>query len=102
MLRLNAPNHWVYVIREPITGCVKVGKCSRRENIRGRLQSLQTGSPHELEIIATLAPREHPGEDILHRRLQPWRVRPNGEWFYGVPEVFAALAIRQPTECGQD
>ena len=90
------PDHWVYVVREPVTGCIKVGKSSTEESIKSRISALQTGCPFDLELIATFSPREHPGEDVLHKRLADWRVRNNGEWFYGADDVYAALAIRRP------
>lgn len=89
--------HWVYVVRESLTGCIKVGKTARKEGIQDRIKSLQMGCPYELELIATLDPGQHPGERALHSRLAKWRVRPGGEWFYGVAEAFMVMGISVPT-----
>lgn len=93
-------NHWVYVIRESLTGCIKVGRTEKSESIPERVKSLQTGCPYDLQIVAILSPEDHPGERILHSRLGKWRVRPTGEWFYGVDEAFDVLGIPVPVSVG--
>lgn len=92
--------HWVYVVRESLTGCIKVGKCAKQEGIADRIRSLQTGCPYAIQLVATLAPDEHPGERTLHKRLAKWRVRPSGEWFYGVYEAYAVLGVGCPASVG--
>ena len=93
-------NHWVYIVRESLTGCIKVGRTDKEEAIPERLKSLQTGCPYQLEIVAVFSPQNHPGERVLHKRLEKWRIRPTGEWFYGVEEAFEALGIESPVSVG--
>ena len=67
----------LYIIQSDKTGDFKIG---RSKNPQRRLKQLQTGSPHRLKLLLIV---ENQGtiEKKLHRRLQKYRSRRNGEWF---------------------
>jgi hypothetical protein len=68
---------YVYVIRAGRTDWYKIGKTNDPE---GRLQSLQTGSPHKLKLLhAFRADNATAAEEELHRLLHGKRLE--GEWF---------------------
>ena len=62
-------------------------------NVDRRLETLQTGNPYELAIIAKLGPfsrlQAYETERRLHRRLKNFKIR--GEWFR---EIGLAVALR--------
>jgi hypothetical protein len=96
---LDTPSeHWVYVAREMLTGAVKIGRSSSERGCANRIKSLQTGCPYEIETIAVIHPANHPGETELHKRLDRFRIRTNGEWFFGCDELFNILQLSVPAE----
>lgn len=70
----------VYFIRTD--GFIKVGRTTNFDN---RLAKLQTGSPHELEVLLVV-PGGSGLEADIHRDLKEYRHR--GEWFRETPEVW--------------
>ncbi len=65
---------FTYAIRDG--GWVKIGKAA---NVKGRLATLQTSTPHRLELLA-IAPRDI--ESLTHKQLEFENVWRNvGEWF---------------------
>ncbi|UPT89574.1 GIY-YIG nuclease family protein [Bradyrhizobium barranii subsp. apii] len=70
----------LYVIQDPGSGFLKIGKAFDPE---GRLSQFQTGTPHQLTIVHTHCcedDAEAPAlEPMVHRILAEHRVR--GEWF---------------------
>lgn len=89
---------YIYVIGPAGSSVVKIGKA---DDVERRLPSLQTGSPHKLEVLKTFR-CERAMETALHRRFKPLRL--HGEWFdFGdldpatevaraVPEIESELA----------
>lgn len=75
----------VYAIRCTFTGRIKIG-ISR--GVRVRLAELQTGSPTELEVLATM-PGDALDESVIHQSLAAHRL--HGEWFAPHPEVDRAV-----------
>ena len=65
----------IYLIREGLTGPVKIGTA---QNIEQRLSALQTGNPRELHLIGIL-PEGHKQEQELHTQFASCHIR--GEWF---------------------
>jgi hypothetical protein len=68
-----------YVIRQPGSNLVKIGKAT---DVNARLKTLQTGMPDEIEILSVIN-GDH--ESYLHKRHAAERVR--GEWFRLTTEV---------------
>ena len=66
----------IYFIQAGVLGPVKVGYTN--SNPKGRLQSLQTGSPYKLRLIGHCG-GNRTGERILHRMFEPFKME--GEWF---------------------
>ena len=65
---------------------VKIGKAN---NVAKRVETLQTGSPYQLQILVTVPCRsekhaEHL-ERLAHRMFKPYRIR--GEWFHWTAPV---------------
>ena len=75
----------LYLIQSDRSGSVKVG---RSGNAEARLLELQTGSPHRLRLIAVFDGKGHL-EKSIHRRLERWRLKADGEWFHpdGLPDL---------------
>lgn len=67
----------LYIIQSDVTGAIKVGRSS---NPARRLDSLQTGSPHRLRLLAWY---EGKGDEErkIHRLLMRHRLKVDGEWF---------------------
>lgn len=77
----------VYVVRDPISDMVKIGRAKSPWN---RISSLQTGSPTPLETVLTVpAPKDL--EPMLHRFLEADRIQ--GEWFRPTPKVLVAIEL---------
>ncbi len=69
----------LYVIQSDVTGAVKIGRSTHPEK---RLLSLQTGSPHQLRLLAVY---ENQGqlEISVHRGVEKFRIKvEKGEWFH--------------------
>lgn len=90
--RKHRGNCWIYCIRRPDTGSVKIG---RAWNVAHRLQTLQSGNDVELEVVFAFVCIEA-AEKLIHELLSPWHLR--GEWFSSSPEVcdWIARQKRQP------
>lgn len=64
------------------------------EAVRRRLDSLQTGNPHRLKILAILGtPRPQRTESSLHERFKS--TRKVGEWFQPTPELMSYIRCLQ-------
>ena len=75
----------LYIIQSDITGDIKIG---RSKHVYKRLNQLQTGSPYKLKLLLIL--KDQGLEELkLHKYLNKWRIRKNGEWFES--EVLGAL-----------
>ncbi len=82
----------LYVIQDPASGHLKIGKAFDPED---RLSQFQTGTPHQLTILHTHScedDEEAPAlETMVHRILAEHRVR--GEWFnVTLDQTMAAIA----------
>lgn len=67
----------VYFVRMRETGHIKVGIA---RNTQKRLDTLQTGNPEKLDLLAfTVVVKGRPLEREIHRKLAPYRL--SGEWF---------------------
>lgn len=89
--RFGPKSSWVYVIKDPSTGYLKIGRSNNPERRRNHFQ---TATPQVLEIVHTHhATGELDADDIearLHRMLSAQRV--TGEWFnVTLDQVKAAL-----------
>ncbi|MFM8272694.1 MAG: GIY-YIG nuclease family protein [Gemmata sp.] len=80
----------VYFIRQKGTNLIKIGSA---KDPTERMKSLQTGSPHEFELLAVGAggARE---EHAMHRRFVADHVR--GEWFRMSADIAVAVALCNP------
>jgi hypothetical protein len=105
--RLVIPKHtarptFLYLIREQ-HGLYKVGIA---HNVRVRLSTLQSATPYELTVCATVeVKRGLQAEAFVHSLLEPYHVK--GEWFKlpseqtfhnAVKKYRAALRVRRPRE----
>ena len=69
---------WVYAIRCPARGLVKVGRTDR--DPRARLRALQTGQPDVLVLVRVWpCPDSRVAERCMHQLLAAHHYR--GEWF---------------------
>ena len=66
------------MVQSHVTGAVKVG---RSKDVESRLESLQTGSPHRLKLLAFFKDRGDQ-EKIIHRMLKRYTLHMQGEWFH--------------------
>ena len=76
-------NGWVYFIEEPLSKCVKIGYT---ENIKTRIEALQTGCPSKLKLLWAIRPKERKAENNIHNFLK--NSRKQGEWFYPTLSVY--------------
>ena len=68
---------YVYFIRAQGTNLIKIG---RTTSLQDRLNTLQTGCPHQLELIIAVAHPDSPSiEKRLHQKFE--RYGTTGEWF---------------------
>ena len=79
----------IYMIRIVDQPLVKIGHA---RNPRARLRALQTGAPHELELMAYTAWPNHTELEIHHKLHEHW-VR--GEWFRLAGKVEELVEIMQ-------
>ena len=70
---------WTYFIQGPPLSPVKIGRTS---DVAQRLQTLQTGSPHELRVLLAM---KGDREQELHTRFKADKIR--GEWFRWSPGI---------------
>lgn len=78
----------VYVIQQGDDGPLKIGVTT---DVRKRMRSLQTGSPHPLRLVAIFDGNKL-DEQKAHDRFAPHAL--SGEWFKPVPEI-----LRFAREC---
>lgn len=72
----------IYIIQNTFTKSIKIGVS---KDVEGRLNSLQTGHEHQLELIYAKSVEEALKlESKLHRKFSSKRIR--GEWFKVNPE----------------
>lgn len=81
----------IYFARLIGTNLVKIGYA--KHNVVGRLKTLQTGSPGELELLGS-SDGDLRREQLLHHRFAASRVR--GEWFDMTPDLAAEIALANP------
>lgn len=75
---------WTYFVQGPPLSPVKIGKAI---DVKQRMASLQTGTPHELRLLRTL---EGDREAEMHQRFADDRIR--GEWFRWSPSIETFVA----------
>ena len=91
---------YVYFIQEGRGnhGHIKIGVSN---NVNNRLDSLQTGNPRKLTLMASIKCRSindaYRLEKKLHKKFKPHRVR--GEWFSGLIKL---NAIQEPFDIEPD
>lgn len=69
---------WVYLIKDTVSGLYKIGVTKRDPKIR--LQKLQTGNPHKLQIIAMYkAIYPYRLENMIHNKYKNSNVL--NEWY---------------------
>lgn len=78
-------NSFTYFIQNSITKEIKIGKS---KNITNRLKSLQTNSPHTLELLGYI---EDDIEIELHRKFKKYNVK--NEWFLPDDEIINYINI---------
>ena len=72
----------LYVIHNPSSGLVKVG---RSVNIRNRLNALQNSAGQVMELVRQFE-RKGFCETACHEKLSAWHTPPGKEWFNASPE----------------
>ena len=72
----------LYVIHNPSSGLVKVG---RSVNVRNRLNALQSGAGQVMELVKQFE-RKGFCETACHEKLSAWHTPPGKEWFNASPE----------------
>ena len=72
----------LYVIHNPSSGLVKVG---RSVNVRNRLNALQNGAGQVMELVKQFE-RKGFCETACHEKLSAWHTPPGKEWFNASPE----------------
>lgn len=63
---------------------IKIGYT--KQNPEKRLHQLNTGSPIQLYLLGYIEGDKNK-EKELHRKFNKYRIRQNGEWFYGNEEI---------------
>jgi hypothetical protein len=91
MKRKHRGNSYIYAIRRPDTGAVKIG---RTWDVAIRMQILQSANDVDLKLILCFVCIDE-AERLIHEMLAPWRLR--GEWFSSSVEVEDWL-VRQAKE----
>ena len=73
---------YVYFVRAGNRGAIKIGVA---RNVKRRLETLQTGNPFELKLLATIPCSDKAKalnlDASIHRFFKSQRIR--GEWFQG-------------------
>ena len=72
----------LYVIHNPSSGLVKVG---RSVNVRNRLNALQNSAGQVMELVKQFE-RKGFCETACHEKLSAWHTPPGKEWFNASPE----------------
>ena len=72
----------LYVIHNPSSGLVKVG---RSVNVRNRLNALQNSAGQVMELVRQFE-RKGFCETACHEKLSAWHTPPGKEWFNASPE----------------
>ena len=70
----------IYIVLDPVSNCVKIGYTSDKESIQ-RLNSLQTGNPNKLILIAEIK-GDFARESEIHKDLNEYKCQGGSEWFY--------------------
>lgn len=74
-IKTQSQKDFVYFVSAPGQG-IKIGFTT---NLKNRMKSLQTASPHKLELIGQLDNVEQTEEIIAHKAFSEYRLE--GEWF---------------------
>ena len=80
---------WIYFIRQGGQEVVKIG---RSESPQRRLDELQTGNPHTLNLMGVI-PESNWTEKTLHDRFDELHMR--GEWYRLGPELYSDIALNR-------
>lgn len=83
----------IYFLRAGDTEFVKIGYA---DNVAKRIAELQTGCPHELVLIRSLAGSQR-DEGFFHSRYHERRIR--GEWFLFCEDMLTAEAPPRSLDC---
>lgn len=75
-------------LRDDTTVTVKIGHAS---SPRSRCKELQTGNPHQLEVLTTFPNAGATSEGSLHAKYAVYKTRARGEWFKLPTAVFDEL-----------
>lgn len=79
MPRPKPPRCDLYILQAHTTGAFKVG---RTNNVKRRIDELQTGCPYRIKLLILLEYQGHQ-EKKIHRRLASHRTHGGeGEWFH--------------------
>lgn len=87
IIPLNNDKGTIYFIKSDETKEIKIGYTSGE--VEKRLNSLQTGHPYKLQVLATM-PGSRDDEKNLHERFASSRL--SGEWFKPYPDLLAFIA----------
>jgi hypothetical protein len=82
----------IYIVRtgQEDGGYLKIGYSGK--SVKNRVKKLQTGSPLPLDILGVLDGGILE-EKELHKKLNRFRVRTDGEWFYDCTEIRQDLGL---------
>lgn len=79
----------IYAIRCVGTPYIKFGY-TRDHSIKSRLDTMQTGNPHDLQPLA-FGPGDTKLEQLIHMRLKRANAHHRGEWFVDCAEAQAVM-----------
>jgi hypothetical protein len=79
----------IYAIRAVGTSYIKFGY-TKDHSLKARLETLQTGSPFDLQPLA-FGPGDAKLEQLIHMRLRRANAHHRGEWFIDCPEAQAVM-----------
>ena len=91
----------LYVIHNPLSGLVKVG---RSVNLRKRLNALQSGAGQVMTLVKQFE-RKGLCEPACHEKLSAWHTPPGKEWFSASPEQVLEIVeqvVRDAQELSED
>jgi hypothetical protein len=96
--------HWVYVLYAPVADAIKVGKSKTESGAQQRINTHQTSSPEQLQLLGTFRSDLYYTERQLHEFLSPWRKK--GEWFHATSKcrerLRSLLSLDIPTAIDHD